>query len=73
MNTLTTPRGRIFEMFICEDGFIELYDAANPKEGLCFDELEDLLGFIETVKKVIGGISEEKKHRIRAAAVRTRA
>lgn len=72
VSILTTPRGRTFEMFMCQDGFIELYDADNPKEGMCFDELNDLLEFIETVKKVLGDISDGKKGLIRTAAVRTR-
>ncbi|MFW5768436.1 MAG: hypothetical protein ACOCYA_00130 [Spirochaetota bacterium] len=73
INTLITPRGRSFEMFFCDDGFIELYDAENPKEGMYFAELDDLLEFIDTIKSALSNISNDKKYMVRAGAVRNRA
>jgi G3E family GTPase len=41
-------------MFICEDGFIELYDADNPKEGMCFDELK-----LSDVLRAVGRVEDD--------------
>lgn len=44
---------RAFELFICDDGFVELYDVANPKDGFFFDELKEFLSFVNSLNEVL--------------------
>ncbi len=49
---------RAFELFVCDDGFVELYDAENPKEGFFFQEFRDFLYFVNSLNDVIENKAE---------------
>lgn len=56
----TTETGYIFstknkkyEVYVCEDGFIELYEVENPKNGLFFSNRKVLTLFTNALSDVV--------------------
>lgn len=52
-NSNGSSKNRAFELFICDDGFVELYDANNPKDGFFFDEIKELLSFVSSLTEAL--------------------
>lgn len=46
-------KSRNYEIFFADDGFIELYDKDNPKEGFYFNNKKDLVVFVNTLTDVL--------------------
>jgi hypothetical protein len=60
LNTVRTRHSgnRSFEIYVCDDGFIELYDAENPKEGIFFNGLGDLVNFVNSLTEILDNKSD---------------
>lgn len=54
-NQVTTfkAKEKEYEIFFAEDGFIELYEKNNPREGFYFESKKQLMMFINTLTDIL--------------------
>ena len=48
-----STKNKKYEVYICQDGFIELYETENPKNGLFFSNRKFLTLFTNALTDVI--------------------